>query len=170
MRLGGLRHESLDVGGATHRTIRRISVLVPRSCSPQEIANRVFTPESLSDLESTPESSPFCVRSLTHTVTGGLTYQHQPTGFWAGTTVEYGSGTPTEREETTNARVPGHFTTNLSFGVDLFRRAKPRGRGCPCSSTSKTSRTICIAAPESEFAAGRDSIPRLVAVTAKVKF
>src|SRR3989442_12401383 len=64
----------------------------------------------------------------THTLTGGLTYRHQHTGLWAGTAVEYGSGTPTEREETMDARVPGHFTANVSVGVDLLRNGKPRPR------------------------------------------
>jgi hypothetical protein len=106
----------------------------------------------------------------THTLTGGLTYRHQHTGLWASTTVEYGSGTPTEREETMDARVPGHFTANMSFGVDFFRNTKPRPRLSLQLDVENITNSLYLVAQESEFAAGQYSIPRLVSVTAKVRF
>jgi hypothetical protein len=106
----------------------------------------------------------------THTLTGGLTYRHQPTGLWAGTAVEYGSGTPTEREETTDARVPGHFTANISFGIDLLRSGARKPRLSLQMDIENVSNNLYLVAQESEFAAGQYSIPRLVAVTAKVRF
>jgi outer membrane receptor for ferrienterochelin and colicins len=106
----------------------------------------------------------------THTLTGGLTYRHQRTGLWAGTAVEYGSGTPTEREETTDARVPGHFTANISFGIDLLRSGTRKPRLSLQMDVENVSNNLYLVAQESEFAAGQYSIPRLVAVTAKVRF
>lgn len=106
----------------------------------------------------------------THTLTGGLTYRHQHTGLWAGTAVEYGSGTPTEREDTMDARVPGHFTANVSFGVDLLGNGKPRPRLSLQLDIENITNNLYLVAQESEFAAGQYSIPRLVSVTAKVRF
>jgi outer membrane receptor protein involved in Fe transport len=106
----------------------------------------------------------------THTLTGGLTYRHQRTGLWAGTAVEYGSGTPTEREETTDARVPGHFTANISFGIDLLRSGTRKPRLSLQMDVENVSNNLYLVAQESEFAAGQYSIPRLVAVTAKARF
>jgi TonB dependent receptor-like, beta-barrel/Carboxypeptidase regulatory-like domain len=106
----------------------------------------------------------------THTLTGGLTYRHQPTGLWAGTAVEYGSGTPTEREETMDARVPGHFTANISFGIDLLRSGTHKPRLSLQMDIENVTNNLYLVAQESEFSAGQYSIPRLVAVTAKVRF
>jgi TonB dependent receptor-like, beta-barrel/Carboxypeptidase regulatory-like domain len=106
----------------------------------------------------------------THTLTGGLTYRHQRTGLWAGTAVEYGSGTPTEREETTDARVPGHFTANISFGIDLLRSGTRKPRLSLQMDVENVTNNLYLVAQESEFAAGQYSIPRLVAVTAKARF
>ena len=107
----------------------------------------------------------------THTLTGGLTYRHQPTGLWAGTAVEYGSGTPTEREDTMDARVPGHFTANLSFGVDFCSGpGKARPRLSLQLDIENITNNLYLVAQESEFAAGQYSIPRLVSATAKVRF
>src|SRR4029450_5204079 len=61
----------------------------------------------------------------THTLNAGITYQHRRSGLWGVMTFEYGSGTPTEVEdegataEPAPLRVPGHFTQNLTAGVDL---------------------------------------------------
>src|SRR4029453_4867802 len=106
----------------------------------------------------------------THTLTGGVTSRHQPTSVWAGAAVEYGSGTPTEREDTIDARVPGHFTANISFGVDLFRSATRRPRLSLQLDIENVTNNLYLVAQESEFAAGQYSIPRLIAVTAKVRF
>jgi TonB dependent receptor-like, beta-barrel/Carboxypeptidase regulatory-like domain len=106
----------------------------------------------------------------THTLTGGLTYRHRATGFWAGTAVEYGSGTPTEREDTTDARVPGHFTANISFGFDLLRSGTRKPRLSLQMDIENVTNNLYLVAQESEFAAGQYSIPRLVAVTVKARF
>jgi TonB dependent receptor len=106
----------------------------------------------------------------THTLTGGLTYRHRQTGLWAGTAIEYGSGTPTEREDIVDARVPGHVTANMSFGVDVLRSGKPRPRVSLQLDIENISDSLYLVAQESEFAAGQYSIPRLVSVTAKVRF
>jgi outer membrane receptor for Fe3+-dicitrate len=105
----------------------------------------------------------------THTLTGGVGYHHQRTGLWTSTAVEYGSGTPTEREETPGARVPAHFTANVSFGVDLFR-AKTRSRLSLQLDIENITNNLYLVAQESEFAAGQYSIPRLVSATAKIRF
>jgi hypothetical protein len=106
----------------------------------------------------------------THTLTGDMTYHHQPTGLWAGSTIEYGSGTPTEREDA-EARVPGHFTATVSFGVDLLRRpAATRARLSLQMDVENITNNLYLVAQESEFAAGQYSIPRLVAASAKVRF
>ena len=65
---------------------------------------------------------------------------------------------------------PGHFTANLSFRVDLFRRVKPRSRLSLQLDIENVTNNLYLVARESEFAAGQYSIPRLVAVTAKVRF
>jgi hypothetical protein len=106
----------------------------------------------------------------THTLTGGLTYRHQPTGLWAGTAVEYGSGTPTEREETMDARVPGHFTANISLGIDFPRSRTHKPQLSVRMDIENITNNLYLVAQESEFAAGQYSIPRLFSVTARVRF
>jgi len=123
----------------------------------------------------------------THTLTGGLTYRHAKSGIWIGTAVEYGSGTPTEHGESedvdaegepththaesadTAARVPGHFTANMSFGVDVLRRAN-RPRLSFQVDIENVANNLYLVAQESEFTPGQYSIPRLVSATARVRF
>jgi hypothetical protein len=106
----------------------------------------------------------------THTLTGSVTYRHQRTGAWVGTAVEYGSGTPTEREEVADARVPGHFTGNIVFGVDLLRRTAHRPRLSLQVDIENVTNNLYLVAQESEFAAGQYSTPRLISATAKLRF
>ena len=124
----------------------------------------------------------------THTMTGGLTYRHAPTGVWLGTAVEYGSGTPlghgaAEDEHAegepahthaesggTAARVPGHFTANVSFGVDVLRGSIGRPRLSFQVDIENVGNNLYLIAQESEFTPGQYSIPRLVSATAKVRF
>lgn len=124
----------------------------------------------------------------THTLTGGLTYRHARTGLWIGTAVEYGSGTPMEHGEGedehaggephhthaesagTAARVPGHFTANMSFGIDVLRAANRRPRLSFQIDVENLGNNLYLVAQESEFTPGQYSIPRLVSVTAKVRF
>src|SRR5439155_12628893 len=124
----------------------------------------------------------------THTLTGGLTYRHARTGLWLGTAVEYGSGTPTEHGDTQDqhaegevdhthaesadaaARVPGHFTANVSFGVDVLRRRNRRPRLSFQIDIENIGNNLYLVAQESEFTPGQYSIPRLVSATARVRF
>jgi hypothetical protein len=124
----------------------------------------------------------------THTVTGGLTYRHAATGVWMGTAVEYGSGTPlghgdaehehaegepahTHAESAGNAaRVPEHFTTNISFGIDVLRGSIRRPRLSFQLDIENVGNNLYLVAQESEFTPGQYSIPRLVSATAKVRF
>ena len=105
-----------------------------------------------------------------------------------GTAVEYGSGTPTEHGESehihaegepththatsadTAERVPGHFTANISFGVDILRSANRRPRLSLQVNIENVANNLYLVAHESEFTPGQYSIPRLVTATAKVRF
>jgi TonB dependent receptor/Carboxypeptidase regulatory-like domain len=121
----------------------------------------------------------------THTLTGGATYRHARSGLFLGTTIEYGSGTPREHahaddgdadhvhaagDADASARVPGHIIGNVSLGIDLFRRANNRPRlSFQIDAENVTNRSYLIA-QESEFSPRQFSIPRLLGVTAKVRF
>ena len=124
----------------------------------------------------------------THTFTGGATYRHSRSGVWGGVLVEYGSGTPTDhggsehaeeageavhvhREaDETAARVPGHFLGNLSLGVDLWRRAGKRPLLTLRADIENVSNNVYLIAQEGAFTRLQYSIPRLVSVTAQVRF
>jgi hypothetical protein len=124
----------------------------------------------------------------THTATGALTYHHVRTGLWAGTAVEYGSGTPLGHGETghehseneadhahaqsagTAARVPAHFTANLNFGINILRGRNSRPRLSLQIDVENIGNNPYLIAQESEFTPGQYSIPRLVLATAKVRF
>jgi hypothetical protein len=124
----------------------------------------------------------------THTLTGGVSYRHARTGLWLGTAVEYGSGTPMEHGDAADAhapgeadhthaesadgaaRVPGHFTANVSFGIDLLRRQGRRPRLSLQLDVENIANNLYLVAQESEFTPGQYSIPRLVSVTARVRF
>jgi hypothetical protein len=124
----------------------------------------------------------------THTLTSGLTYRHAKTGLWAGTAVEYGSGTPREHGDAEDGhaegepththaasadaadRVPGHFTANVSFGVDVLRRTNGRPRLSFQVDIENVTKNLYVVAQESEFTPGQYSIPRLVAASAKIRF
>jgi outer membrane receptor protein involved in Fe transport len=123
----------------------------------------------------------------THTLTGGATYRHRRSGVWAGAAIEYGSGTPMEHGDSADEhaageadhqhaqsaegaeRVPGHTLANLSLGIDLLR-----GRRQPKLTLQldieNVAGKVYLIAQESEFTPGQFSIPRLVSVTAKVRF
>ena len=114
----------------------------------------------------------------THTLTGGFSYHHARSGLFAGTSVEYGSGTPTEREDeatsvaepnqTGGDRVPGHFTANISAGIDLMRAGNQRPRLSLRLDIENITNNLYLVAQESEFTPGQYSIPRLVSFTARV--
>lgn len=124
----------------------------------------------------------------THTMTGGLTYDHAGTGFWMGTAVEYGSGTPighggaehghgegdiTHEHSATAAsasRVPGHVTANVSFGMNVWRGANRRGKLSLQLDIENVANRVYLIAQEGEFSPTQFSIPRLASITAKVRF
>jgi hypothetical protein len=124
----------------------------------------------------------------THTLTTGATYRHRRTGLWAGSAMEYGSGTPFGHGDADHAhaegeadhahattaggalRVPGHFTANFSFGVDLLRTGRQRSRLSLQFDIENISDDVYLIAQEGEFSPAQYSIPRLISVTAKVRF
>src|SRR5262249_14285852 len=124
----------------------------------------------------------------THTPAAGATYRNMRTGLWVGTAVEYGSGTPTghggaahthaegepEHADVESVggvlRVPGHFTANLSFGLDLLRQGRQRSRLSFQVDVENIADNVYLIAQEGEFSPAQYSIPRLISVTAKVRF
>jgi hypothetical protein len=67
-------------------------------------------------------------------------------------------------------RVPGHFTANVSFGVDLLRRGNRQPRLSLQLDVENVGDNLYLVAQESEFTPGQYPIPRLVSATAKVRF
>jgi hypothetical protein len=124
----------------------------------------------------------------THTLTSGLTYRHARSGVWIGTALEYGSGTPLEhghgedvhaegeashthaKSGNDAARVPGHFTGNISLGVDVLRGANRRPRMTFQIDVENVGNNLYLVAQESEFTPGQYSIPRLFSATARLRF
>ncbi|HEV8318456.1 MAG TPA: TonB-dependent receptor [Vicinamibacterales bacterium] len=144
----------------------------------------------VTEAEHLTETSRFLApMDQTHTLTTGATYRNRRTGLWMGTAMEYGSGTPmghggaghvhaegeadhvdAESAAGTAARVPGHFTANLSFGVDLLRRGRQRSRLSFQLDIENIADNVYLIAQEGEFSPAQYSIPRLISVTAKVRF
>jgi hypothetical protein len=120
----------------------------------------------------------------THTATGGLTYRHQATGLWVGTAMEYGSGTPIGHGDDdghghdpdridphpAGVRIPGHFTASLSLGLDLVRDRHRRARLTIRLDAENLTNNVYLVAQQGEFSPAQYSIPRLIALTAKVRF
>jgi hypothetical protein len=124
----------------------------------------------------------------THTLTGGLTYRHVATGLWVASGIEFGSGTPighggpghehapgtADHEDVPSSggppRVPGHFTANASVGVNLLRDAKRRGKLALQVDVENVGNNVYLIAKEGEFSPSQFSIPRLLSVTAKLRF
>lgn len=124
----------------------------------------------------------------THTLTTGATYRHARTGLWVGSAMEYGSGTPmghggaahehaageADHEDALSAggalRVPGHFTANFSVGLDLFRVGRQRSRLSLQFDVENINDNVYLIAQEGEFSPAQYAIPRLISVTAKVRF
>src|SRR5262245_38534398 len=116
----------------------------------------------------------------THTMNGGFMYRHRKSGLWASMTFEYGSGTPTEAEEeeggggaagTDSAplRVPGHFTQNLAFGIDLFRNRERSRLGLRFNVENLTNNVYKVS-QESVFSPGEYFNPRFYSGSLKVHF
>jgi hypothetical protein len=124
----------------------------------------------------------------THTATGGLTYRHARTGLWVGSAIEFGSGTPmghggpghehapgtADHEDVRSSggppRVPSHFTAAASVGINLMRDARRRPRLALQLDVENIGNNVYLIAQEGEFSPAQFSIPRLLSVTAKVRF
>jgi hypothetical protein len=110
----------------------------------------------------------------THTLNTGVTYHHRRSGVWGGMTFEYGSGTPTETEDETAAesiplRVPGHFTQNATFGVDLLRNREPLWLTVQFNVENITNNVYKVS-QESTFSPGEYFNPRFYSASLKLHF
>jgi hypothetical protein len=121
----------------------------------------------------------------THTVTAGVTYRNG-SGFWAGTAVEYGSGTPighggshehaegeddhTHAPGSSPDRVPGHVTGNMSLGVDVFGGTARRPRLTLRLDVENVANRPYVIAREGEFSPSQYSGLRLISATARIRF
>jgi hypothetical protein len=99
-----------------------------------------------------------------HTAVAGLTWRERRTGFWASSTLEYGSGTPAalpdaEGEEV-RVRLPQHLVANFYFGIDL-RKKEPHWVSLQFNIENATGRVYQIA-KESEFTPIQFSPPRFL--------
>ena len=143
----------------------------------------------VTDAEHLTETNRFLApMDQTHTLTTGATYRHARTGVWVGTAMEYGSGTPTGHGDAEHdhaegeddhahadaaesaLRVPGHLTANVSFGVDLARDRNQRSRLSLRIDVENVADNVYRVAQEGEFSPGQFSVPRLISLTAKVRF
>jgi hypothetical protein len=123
----------------------------------------------------------------THTLTGGATYRHAAAGLWLSGAIEYGSGTPMGHGAAHDhgdgagvlghpapaadpARVPGHFTADASFGVDLLRAASRRSTLTLQLDLENIADNVYVIAQEGEFSPSQFSHPRLFSVTARWRF
>ena len=123
----------------------------------------------------------------THTLTGGATYRHARSGAWLAGSVEYGSGTPighggahehaegeADHEDAAGGagsdRVDGHATGNLTLGLDLLRGPGTRPRLTIRLDVENVANEPYVIARESQFSPAQYSIPRLIALTARVRF
>ncbi|MBI2818755.1 MAG: TonB-dependent receptor [Acidobacteria bacterium] len=141
----------------------------------------------LTDTSHITESGRFLApMDQTHTLSSALTYRHHPTRLWASMAFEYGSGTPlghgaghehdsTEADpldqalDDSPARVPQHFTQNLSIGWDAI----PDGEQPHLTlqfNIENLSNNVYVVAQESEFTPGQYSIPRMYSGSIKIRF
>jgi hypothetical protein len=111
----------------------------------------------------------------THTSNAGLTYRNLKKGFWASMTFEYGSGTPVEADHHGAAapgapiRIPGHFTQDLTLGVDLLRR-EDRPRLSLQFNVENLTNNVYRVSQESTFSPGEYYNPRFFSSSLKIRF
>ncbi len=107
-----------------------------------------------------------------HTGVAGLTWREHKSGFWTGTALEYGSGTPAALSNDAGGeslvRLPEHFVANFYFGVDLFRKERC-GLSLQFNIENATDRVFAIA-KESEFTPIQFSPPRFLSGSLKLRF
>jgi len=106
----------------------------------------------------------------THTLNAGVTYHHHRSGLWGGTTFEYGSGTPTEAaDDAAPLRVPGHFTQNLTVGLDLFKNRDRSRIGLQFNIENLTNNVYKVS-QENTFSPGEYFNPRFYSASLKLHF
>ena len=111
----------------------------------------------------------------THTLNAGFLYRHRRSGLWASMAFEYWSGTPIETEDEGNLpavlprRVPGHFTQNVTLGVDVPRHADALRIGLRFNIENLTN-NIYKVSQESVFSPGEYCHPRYFSGSMKVNF
>jgi len=104
-----------------------------------------------------------------HTLNSGFTFRRK-NGFWAGMNFEYGSGTPTETEdEAIQSHVPGHFTQNVTVGMDLLRHEDHPRLGLQFN-IENLSNNVYKVSQESTFSPGEYFNPRFVSGSIKIHF
>jgi hypothetical protein len=123
----------------------------------------------------------------THTLTGGATYRHGASGAWMSAGIEYGSGTPIGHggahehadgeadhvdatARTGDTRIHGHLTGNVTLGFDLLRHSGNRSRLTLRVDVENVANDPYVIARASEFSPAQYSNPRLISVTARVRF
>lgn len=117
----------------------------------------------------------------THTLNAGFTYKHRKSGMWASMAFEYGNGTPTEAEPQEGSsmpgmamamaqdRVPGHFTQNLTLGMDVLRNGEHPRLGLQFNIENLTNNVYKVA-QESVFSPGEYFNPRFYSGSVKIYF
>src|SRR5438876_771297 len=113
----------------------------------------------------------------THTVNAGLTYRHHRSGLWARMAFEYGSGTPIEAEDEggiappapLRARIPGHFTQDLTLGFEILRHSDRPRLGLQFAIENLTNNVHKVS-QESVFSHGEYFHPRFFSAAMKVHF
>ena len=113
----------------------------------------------------------------THTVNAGLTYRHHRSGLWARMAFEYGSGTPIEAEDQggiappapLRARIPGHFTQDLTLGFETLRHSDRPRLGLQFAIENLTNNVYKVS-QESVFSPGEYFHPRFFSAAMKVHF
>jgi len=113
----------------------------------------------------------------THTVNAGLTYRHHRSGLWARMAFEYGSGTPIEAEDEggiappapLRARIPGHFTQDLTLGFETLRHSDRPRLGLQFAIENLTNNVYKVS-QESVFSPGEYFHPRFFSAAMKVHF
>ncbi len=133
----------------------------------------------------------------THTLTAGFTYRYPRSGLWFSMAFEYGSGVPSHGEEghvddhgmedpmmehgqeeaamdhadeeEVTARVPQHFTQNLTVGWDLLRDGEQPRLSLQFNIENLTDNLYQKTAP-SVFSPGEFYIPRLFSGSMKIHF
>ena len=124
----------------------------------------------------------------THTITSGLSYQHQPSRMWAAVSVEYGSGTPgghdgeDHEHESGEAhehasgsglcatRCPSRMTPNLFIGWNGGASAGTPGRLSVQFNVENVSNKGYLLSKESSMVQGQYSLPRLISASVRLRF